>query len=146
MQTDPLNKAMIRSVSFVDRFAIGVSALCIAHCLIMPILLVALPVLGSSILGSEAVHLSLVYAVIPSSIFALSIGCTQHKRASFLLLGIFGLVFLVLGISVELIELDHEWETPFTVVGALLIVYAHVRNFQQCRKAKASASSDCKCD
>ena len=144
MQTKPLNGAMIRSVSFVDRFAIGVSALCIAHCLLLPILLVALPILGQSFLGSESLHVLLVYAVIPSSLFALSVGCSQHKNTSFMLLGILGMTFLVLGISVEILGLDHHWEQRFTLIGALLIAFAHVRNFQKCREA--NTDSACKCD
>ena len=144
MQTKPLNGSMIRSVSFVDRFAIGVSALCIAHCLLLPILLVALPVLGQSLLGSESLHVLLVYAVMPSSLFALSIGCSQHKRASFMLFGILGITLLVLGISVEILGLDHDWEQRFTLCGALMIAFAHVGNFQKCREAKAE--NNCKCD
>ena len=144
MQTKSLNGTIIRSVPFVDHFAIGVSALCIAHCLLLPILLVALPVLGQSFLGSETLHVLLVYAVIPSSLFALSVGCSQHKKKSFMLLGILGMIFLVLGISVEILGMDHDWEQRFTLAGALMIAFAHVRNFQKCREA--NAHNNCKCD
>jgi len=140
MPTDSVNGAIIRSVPFVDRFAVSVSVLCLAHCLLLPILIVALPTLGQSIIASETVHLWLVYAVIPTSLFALGVGCKQHKRFSFMLFGLLGLSFLVLGVAVESIGLDHHWEQPFTVTGALFIAFAHIRNFLECRK------SSCKCD
>lgn len=131
--------AMARSISWVDRFAIGVSLLCLAHCLLMPILLVILPSMNASLMAGENVHLWLVFVVIPSSLFALSMGCKQHRRRSFMLIGLFGLGFLILGACVDFIGLKHVWEQAFTVLGALFIAFAHVRNFQICRKSKDSS-------
>ena len=127
--------AVTRSISWVDHFAIGVSALCLAHCLLMPALLVILPSMNASFMAGENVHRCLVYVVIPSSLFALSLGCKQHGRRSFMLIGLCGLGFLILGACADLIGLKHIWEQVFTVLGALFIVFAHARNFQMCRKS-----------
>ena len=124
---------------WADRFSIGLSALCILHCLLMPLLLVALPNLGKSLIDSETLHLCLVYAVIPLSLFALGVGCTQHRRGLFIALGVFGLGFLVLGVAVEAMGLRHLWEQLFTVLGALFIAFAHLHNFRQCRTSRACA-------
>lgn len=140
MSTEVANGAMIRSVPLVDRFAIGLSALCVVHCLLMPVLVVVSPHLAKSLIGSEALHLWLVYAVIPSSLFALTMGCTQHRRGLLILIGGIGLSFLGLGIAIESTGLSHVWEQIFTVSGAILIAFAHVRNFKHCRQL-----ADCGC-
>ena len=136
MTIELTNGAIGRTVPLVDRFAIGLSALCVAHCLFMPLLLLALPSLTASILGGETMHLWLVYTVIPSSVFALSMGCKLHQRGVFMIIGLLGLSLLVVGLAVETLGLDHIWEKVFTVSGALVIAFAHVRNFQQCRESK----------
>lgn len=141
MTTLTLNGAITRSVPLVDRFAISLSILCLVHCLLLPVLFVMLPSLGTSLLGSESMHTWLVYAVIPSSLFALGMGCRKHRRGSFILLGMIGLGFLLLGIAIEEVSLSEIWEKLFTVFGALLIAFAHFRNYQLCR---ASKSCGCK--
>jgi hypothetical protein len=130
--------AMTRSLPWVDRFAIGVSLLCLAHCLLTPVLLVVLPSISASLLLSENLHLNLVYVVIPSSLFALGMGCKRHRRRSFMVFGLCGLSFLILGVCIELIGLKHLWEQIFTILGALIIALAHLRNFQMCHKSKDS--------
>ena len=141
MNITTIDRAMTRSIPLVDRFSITLSVLCIVHCLLLPVLFVMLPSLAASILGAEAVHESLVYMVIPSSLISLGLGCRQHSRSSFILVGIIGLSFLVCGIATEQWALNEIWEKLFTMFGAILIVFAHVRNYQLCR-----ASTDCSCD
>ena len=140
MTTETVNGAMIRSITLVDRMAVSLSLLCLMHCLVMPLLLIALPSLAISVFASENVHLWLVYAVIPSSLFALGMGCRQHRRGLFLLIGLAGLSLLTLGILVEHIGWDHAFEQLFTAAGAILIALAHVLNFRACRK-----SANCEC-
>jgi hypothetical protein len=132
--------AMTRSISWADRFAIGLSISCLAHCLVLPVLLVILPSISSSLIAGENVHVWLIYIVIASSLFALGMGCKQHRRRSFLAIGLCGLGFLILGACVDLIELKQVWEQVFTTLGALFIAFAHGRNFQTCHKSR-----DCSC-
>lgn len=132
--------AVTRSIPLVDRFAIGVSLLCLGHCLLLPVLLVILPSMSAQLIAGENVHLWLIYIVIPSSLFALGMGCKQHGRWSFIAIGLCGLSFLILGVCIDFIGLKNIWEQVFTVLGALLIAFAHGRNFQKCHK-----SLDCSC-
>jgi len=136
-----ISTTTIHTVSWVDRLAICISTSCLIHCLFLPMLLIVLPNLGASVIASETFHLWLVYAVIPSSLFALGMGCMQHKRGSFLLIGLSGLSFLILGASAESIDLSPIYEKLFTVIGALVIAFAHIRNFRACRQ-----SQSCACD
>lgn len=41
---------------YTDNFAIGLSMLCAIHCLLLPLILVALPSLGALQLQNEAFH------------------------------------------------------------------------------------------
>ena len=127
---------MTRSIPWVDHVAIGVSLLCLAHCLLTPILLIALPSINTTLMAGESVHLWLVYIVIPCSLFALGMGCKQHRHWSFIVIGLCGVSFLILGACVDLIGLKHAWEKVFTVLGTLLIGFAHIRNFQMCHTSK----------
>ena len=81
-----------------DKLAIGLSLACAIHCLLLPILLVLLPSMAALQLDNEAFHLWMVIAVIPSSAYALSLGCKQHKRYQLLILGCTGVTLLVLAL------------------------------------------------
>ena len=62
------------SIQF-DRAAIGISALCIAHCLVLPVALVLAPsVTLLTVLNDELFHKLLILLVLPTSIFALTLG------------------------------------------------------------------------
>lgn len=63
--------------SIMDKFAIGLSLACAIHCIVLPVLLVMLPSLAALQLDDEAFHIWMVAAVLPSSIYALSMGCKQ---------------------------------------------------------------------
>ncbi len=130
----------MRSSTWGDRIAITVSTLCAIHCLLLPVLLVALPTLGSSIVASEAVHLGLLGIAIPISIFALSVGCKVHRRTSFIAIGAAGLGLMILGLVSEQLGWGHEAERTLTLIGAITITLAHVRNFKLCRQL-----NDCNC-
>ena len=82
-----------------DKLAIGLSLACVLHCLALPIMLVLLPSLAALNLDNEAFHLWMVVAVLPSSIYALTMGCKQHKRYQLLVWGIVGLALLVLALA-----------------------------------------------
>lgn len=131
---------MIRSTFWVDRLAIGISVLCILHCLLTPLALLVLPSLGASFFEGETLHLWLVYLVIPSSLFALGIGCKQHRSIAVGTMGLTGLSLLALGVAAEPLGLHHNWEPTLTVAGATFIAFAHIYNFRLCR-----TSTDCGC-
>ena len=74
----------------IDKAAIGLSMLCIAHCLLTPIAIVMLPALGATFLDDERFHYALLFLVIPTSIFSLGLGCRKHGRREILMFGLFG--------------------------------------------------------
>ena len=64
---------------YTDKFAIGLSMLCAIHCLLLPLLLVALPSISALQIENEAFHFWMLAAVIPTSLYALSMGCKKHQ-------------------------------------------------------------------
>ena len=96
-----------------DRAAIGISALCIAHCLVLPVALVLAPSLTLlTVLNDEMFHKLLILLVLPTSIFALTLCMTA----------LFGHDYL-----------GEELEKLFTLVGAILVALSHFFNFRLCQ-------------
>ncbi|AMX03299.1 hypothetical protein A3224_12560 [Microbulbifer thermotolerans] len=125
--------------SATDKIAIGLSAMCAVHCLILPLILVLLPSLAALQLDNEAFHTWMVIAVLPTSIYALTMGCKQHKRYRVLLLGCSGLTLLIMAVLLG----EHTGEIgekAMTLAGSALVALGHLWNFRLCRKP-----SNCPC-
>jgi len=128
-----LNK--IKSLSsYTNNFAIGLSGMCVLHCLATPLLLALLPSLSALNLESEAFHRWLLIAVIPTSLFSLAIGCKQHQYYRVLVMGALGLLVLVSAVFVEDLANGELLEKVLTVSGAVIIALAHIMNFRLCKK------------
>ena len=118
-----------------DKFAIGLSLVCVVHCLALPVLLALLPGMAALQLDNEAFHFWMVIAVIPSSAFALTLGCKQHKRFQLLILGFVGLVSLLSALVLEGQGVGETGEKILTVFGAGLISVGHWFNYRLCNKS-----------
>ena len=81
--------------TFLDKSAISISLLCIAHCLLLPIAVTIIPVLSVLPLQDELFHRLLVIAILPTSLIGLVIGCRKHKRWRIASYGIFGVVMVI---------------------------------------------------
>ncbi|MGB1139980.1 MAG: MerC domain-containing protein [Halioglobus sp.] len=123
-----------------DRAAIGLSLLCVVHCLALPVLLVMLPSLAGLGLDDDRFHTWLVVVVIPLSAFALTLGCARHRNMNILYTGVAGLVVLCLAPLLGHDMLGEMGERALTLAGAGLIALSHVRNFRLCRNG---AACDC---
>ena len=131
---------MENSTIKIDKAAIGLSMLCIAHCLLTPIAIVMLPALGATFLEDERFHYALLFLVLPTSIFSLGLGCRKHGRREILLFGLFGLLLMSLILILGEDMLGELGEKISTILGALIIAVAHVRNFRACQNGHCSSS------
>ena len=124
----------MRSIqALTDRTSIGLSLVCAIHCLFVPVLLVALPSLASLPLESETFHVWMVVAVLPISIFALTLGCKKHKRYKIIFLGALGLISLISALLLESL-IGEIGEKLLTLLGAGLIAWGHFTNFKLCQQ------------
>jgi len=120
--------------SYTNNLSIGLSVLCVIHCLATPLLLVLLPSLTALQLDNEAFHGWLLIGVIPISLFSLLVGCKQHKYYRVLAIGACGLLFLISAVLfVESFEHGELLEKLLTVIGACIVVLGHYLNFRLCR-------------
>ena len=126
---------MTAVTSVLDRSAIGLSFLCVLHCLAMPLTLILVPSLAALPIADERVHLLLVLLVLPTSTVALTLGCRQHGLKHILAWGLTGIVILVLAAGLGEEFLGEYGEKILTVVGSVLVAVGHILNFKCCRTA-----------
>lgn len=112
---------------WLERAALGASAMCVVHCLALPLLLAALPVLSSVLNIPETAHLWILAFATPTSGLALITGRAGHRATYPLLLGACGLALLAAG---ALASGETAAETLLTVGGSLLLAGAHLANWR----------------
>lgn len=118
---------------WLDRLGISLSAVCLAHCLAIPVLLTLLPMTQLGWLSEELFHDILLTVILPTSVIALGLGCHRHRQWQILLLG-----FVGLGLLTSLAVMPHDslslmTERAITVVAGCLLVIAHYMNFNRCQ-------------
>ena len=114
--------------NYTDKMAISLSLLCAIHCLAFPVVILLLPTVAALQLNDEAFHLWMLLAVIPTSLYALTMGCKQHKQYRLLIVGFMGLLFLV-----SAVVLGGVWEKVLTCIGAGIMAFGHYQNYRLCQ-------------
>lgn len=117
---------------WLDASAIGLSGLCLAHCLALPLASALLPALGAWA-DTEWMHALFLGIAVPTSTLAL---WGQRHRPSIALMvmagaGMLGLLAGVLGWPVESLERE------LTVTGSVLLAAAHVWNWRRMHRHAA---------
>jgi hypothetical protein len=125
-----------------DKLAIGLSLGCAIHCLSLPVILALLPSLAALQLDNEAFHFWMLVAVLPTSVYALTMGCKQHKRYRLLIIGFIGLGLLVLALALGEERIGEAGEKMLTVIGAGFVAFGHWFNYRLCHAQK---HKDCTC-
>lgn len=117
-----------------DKFAVGLSIACALHCLLLPVALTALPAIASLPIGEESFHLWMLLGVIPISVFAMTLGCRQHRDPAVAGASIAGLGVLLFAAIFGHDVVGEAGEKILTVMGSAVLVFAHTRNFRLCHK------------
>lgn len=121
-----------RRRALLDKIAVGLSGLCLLHCLLLPFVVALLPFLGQ--LGNDHMHKQLLVFVIPVSVVALTVGFRRHGQASVIYWGAAGLIILIIGALVvhDLYGLFADRAT--TIIGSFVLAFTHFRNFRLAKK------------
>lgn len=125
---------------------------CAIHCLVVPVLTVIWPVVGTSFVADETFHMVLLYGVVPTALISLGLGCRSHRNYKLLWVGALGLGMLTYFTLTEGEVCQHciseagmaglafwDWSGEVLIhkggmiVGSLLLCWAHWRNFVACR-------------
>ena len=112
-----------------DKIAIGLSIACAAHCLLMPTFVLALPLFFSGQLDNELFHRLMLWVIVPVSLYALFSGCKNHKKIPIFHLGLAGIFMLISAVTIEEIFLGEEL---ITLLGSIIITFAHFLNWKNC--------------
>lgn len=126
-------KTLIR---FADYAGLAASALCLLHCLAMPLLIAAFPLLG---LGEEhhALHDALLLGVTVPVLLALVPGYIKHRDPVALSLGLAGLGAFLVAVFVIGPQLGEVAETVAAVLSSVLLIGAHLRNHRHCKDCRS---------
>lgn len=117
-----------------DQVAIALSAICIVHCLAVPIIVAALPIAALSFGDSQHFHGLMIWLVVPTSLLGFGLGYRLHHRAGLVVLGIVGIVVLGAAALYGHSVWPEALEVSVSVVGSLLLAAAHWLNFREVRR------------
>lgn len=139
MDTSTLNNTAIskrRSFGW-DGMGMTASSLCVAHCILTPLLLFAVPIAGLTVLENELIHKALVATVIAVGVAAFVPGIRLHGKYLLLPLILLGIGLLLFAAF----EAENLWgeagETSFTMAGGALMVFSHWKNRTFCKACRA---------
>jgi len=145
VSTSPDKSVTDRKAAGLDATGIGLSFLCVAHCLLIPTAAAALPMMGaevSEIFGvSHEWHLALFVLAAPISILGLGWG-TRIAKAGWrtFVVGLLGLALMAVGISHLF---DQMIETILTLTGVSVLAGAHIANWRSRKTAGHNHERDC---
>ncbi|MEN7342563.1 MAG: MerC domain-containing protein [Pseudomonadota bacterium] len=133
-----------------DSIGMVLSFVCLAHCVLLGGA-VAVGLFGHHAAVDSAfsnplfstndlAHKLLLLFVVPVSGLALAGGWLRHKRNDIALIGISGIALLAMAAFVAHDHLGHTTDTLMTIVGSLLLAYAHWRN-RACGCTNANAET-----
>lgn len=121
---------MSASTKILDASAIGLSGLCMAHCLALPLAAAALPA-AAAWADAHWMHPIALVVAAPLTLMALAKSKPQDwTRSGGLYLAVLGLMVLVAALLSV-----HAWERPLALTGSLLIVAGHLLNWRDRRSA-----------
>jgi MerC mercury resistance protein len=113
----------------IDGSAMGLSLLCLFHCLAMPLVLSVLPMLGAHLFEETAVHTFFFVSAVPLSFVGLWLGVRgAHGGGRLMILAGCGLVLMLGG---ALHEISGEYDVALTSVGVSLVALAHFLNWRR---------------
>lgn len=111
-----------------DRWAVAVSVLCLAHCLLTPVLFLVLPAVNAY---EHAGHFHEVTFFILFGVAGIAFykGYMLHRKPQVLVLAGLGFSALIMGL------VFHQYALIITGAGSAALIVAHLWNMQYCRCA-----------
>ena len=118
----------------LDGVAVFLSGTCMVHCLVLPMLVTLFPIVQGSLLEEQYFHLIMLVLILPTSLFALTVGCRKHKDRTTITLGAAGLLTLTTTAIMGHELFGFLGERIATTIGGLILASAHIQNYRCCRK------------
>jgi hypothetical protein len=121
----------------LDGFAVAISAICLVHCLALPVLLVVFPLLVGTVISHETFHQVLLWVIVPTSVAAILVARRTHPDNRVLLLVGTGMLILIISAFWAHDLGDPRIEIALNIVGGLTLAGGHIRNVRVCRHGHA---------
>jgi hypothetical protein len=123
-----------------DWLGIGASTLCVLHCLVTPLLVVALPMLE---VYERQTHATFALTILGLGLLAFWPGFLKHRRVGVVAIAVLGFGLISLGVTAPEGVLTEAMEKVATVAGGAMLVFAHLRNVYFCRFCPTCGGQDC---
>ena len=124
-----------------DQIAIALSAICIVHCLAVPVLVALLPVAAVSFGDDQHFHGLMLWLVVPTSVLGFALGFRLHRRSGIVLAGAIGVIVLAITAVYGHDAWSETLEVLASVAGSLVLGSAHWLNFRAVRRCHVHSGS-----
>ncbi|PXW79387.1 MerC mercury resistance protein [Blastomonas natatoria] len=114
-----------KTTDIAEGLAIAASLLCLAHCLILPVLLASSPAVSRALDLPFDLHLWIVLIAGPVSLWLL-VSAARQQRIFVMAAGLAGLGMLVLALVLPVTETG---EIAISSMGSVSLAFAHVSNW-----------------
>ena len=128
----PKEKPKAKWQKAADQLGIFLSALCIVHCVLTPVLLVLLPTLQLFFLREEF-HAYLAVIIPVTCLIAFVPGYRAHRRKSVFLWSVAGLAFILAALFAPHGASEIWLESGLSITGGSMLIRAHLLNRRLCR-------------
>ena len=125
-----------------DRLGIALSVVCLAHCLLLPLAILALPLIAVQWLQADTVHVVMALVLVPVAVLALVPGLRRHRRWGVAGAMAAGLGLLSTAAFANEGSVAYQWSNLLTVAGGAILVVAHFVNLKLCRSCPACVLHD----
>lgn len=115
------------TTDMVEGAAVSASLLCLVHCLALPLLLLALPVIAGTIFESELFHIVVAALIVPAAALAFRLGYRRHRSLRPAIFGSAGVACIVAALFPALGE---PAAAAITAIGSLLLIGGHIFNWR----------------
>lgn len=122
----------------MDRWSIGVSLLCLVHCLLTPVLILLFPYMDLDH-GVWFSHLFFAVFVVGFGLPALWRGYRHHGLLQPAAIGLSGMLLIFTAFVLPEYQAEHSHSalhTYLTSIGSIALVTAHVMNMRGCKCCK----------
>ncbi len=119
-----------------DVFGMLTAAVCLVHCLALPLLLSLLPSLTFIEAGHDATHYLLISWVVLFCLFSIIPGYRKHGQKTVLILMLVGLFLVSTATFHQLFALNSTCEISLITTGNFLVMAAHMFNRRLHRHAE----------
>jgi len=121
-----------------DAIGIGASLACTIHCVLLPVIFTTFSLFGVEILENVFLEVLTVLVSMTAGGWAIWRGYMRlHKQKAVLVYFVAGLLLMIAGNFASIVSM----EMGLKIVGAILLVTAHIRNWRGCRECETHTSS-----